>query len=64
MTDQPELPLPDPTDPQVIECSNNDYLAKLAELRRDGWHVKGVRVLEGGYRLTVRYAVDDQSRKA
>lgn len=51
---QPELPLPDPTAPQVIECSNNDYLDKLAELRRDGWHVESVRVTDGGYRLTVR----------
>lgn len=54
MTDQPELPLPDPTAPQVVEVSNNNYLAKLAELKRDGWRVEGVRVLEGGYRLTVR----------
>lgn len=50
-----QLPFyPDPTAPQVIEVSNNDYLAKLAELRRDGRHVEGVRVLEGGYWLTVR----------
>lgn len=44
----------DPTAPQVIECSNNDYLAKLAELRREGWHVEGILVTSGGYWLTVR----------
>lgn len=54
MKDQFDLPLPDPTAPQVIEVSNKDYLAKLAELRHDGWHVEGVRVTGGGYRLTVR----------
>ena len=51
---QPELPLPNPTAPHVLEVSNNDYLAKLAELRRERWHIEEVRVVDGGYRLRVR----------
>ena len=54
MEKQPELGLPDPTAPQAIEVSNNDYLARIAELKREGWHVEEVRVVDGGYRLRVR----------
>ena len=44
---------------QTIEVSNNDYHAKLAELRKDKAHIEGVKVISGGYRLTVQMAEND-----
>lgn len=55
MKQQPELPLANPDQPQVIECSNYDYPAKLAELRSLGVHIEQIKVLDGGYRLTVEW---------
>ncbi len=58
LSDQPELQLPDPYAPQEIEVSNNEYIAKVGELKAQGYIIERIKVISGGYPLTVRLEAD------